>query len=150
MRFGRHDIRHTPIHGLVHSILSLQHEISVLQAMTESCRNLVTRLRVGQLCSTIQLSPLSGWPQQSTDEVTMRHPLAANFASGVGPYTEIVEHLLHVTAHPQFLALELQAPMGTCSGQYGSNQTHNSQIQMVCVISTSTHCSRVLSSCRPV
>ena len=136
MRFGRHDIRHqslhTPIHGLVCSILSLQDEISVLQAMTESCGNLATRLQVSQLCSTIQLSPLSGWPRRSTDEATMRYPLAVNFTSGVGPCTEIVEHLLHVTAHPQFLALELQAPMGACSGQYGSNQTHNSQIQMVC------------------
>ena len=48
----------------------LQHDIRVLQAMTERCENLATRLRVGPLCSTIQLSPLSGWPQ-STDEVTM-------------------------------------------------------------------------------
>ena len=51
---------HTPVHGLVRSVLSLQHEICVLQVMTECCGNLATRLRVGRLCSTIQLSPLSG------------------------------------------------------------------------------------------
>ena len=33
---------------------------------------------------------------------------------------EPFKHLLRVTAHPQFLALELQAPMGACSGQYGT------------------------------
>ena len=54
----------------------------------------------------------------------MRYTLAVYFASGVGPCTGIVEpfkHLLRVTAHPHFLALELRAPMGACSGQYGTN-----------------------------
>ena len=40
-----------------------------------------------------------------------------------GPCSGIVEpfkHFLRVTAHPQILALELRAPMGACSGQYGS------------------------------
>ena len=49
-------------------------------------------------------------------------PLAANFASEVGPCVGIVEpfkHLLHVTAHSQFLVLELRAPVGTCPGQHG-------------------------------
>ena len=31
-----------------------------------------TRLRVGPLCSTIQLSPLSGWPRRIADELTMQ------------------------------------------------------------------------------
>ena len=47
--------------------------------------------------------------------------LAANFASEVGTCTGIVEpskHLLSATAHPQFLVLELQAPMGACLGHY--------------------------------
>ena len=57
---------HTPIRGLVRSVLSLQHKIYVLQVRTERCRNLAMGLRVGQLCSTIQLSPLSGWPRRST------------------------------------------------------------------------------------
>ena len=57
---------HTLVHGLVRSVLSLQHEICVLQVTTERCRNLATRLQVSQLCSMIQLSPLSGWPRQST------------------------------------------------------------------------------------
>ena len=79
------------------------------------------RLRVGQFFSAIQLSPLSGWPERNTDKVMMRYTLAANLASGVGPCTGIVEpskHLLSVTAHPHFLALELRASMGACSGQY--------------------------------
>jgi len=49
-------------------------------------------------------------------------PMAANFASGVGPCVGIVEpfkHILCVTAHPQILALGLRAPMGVCLGQYG-------------------------------
>ena len=48
--------------------------------------------------------------------------MAANFASGVGPYMGIVEpfkRVLCVTAYPQILALELRVPMGACSGQYG-------------------------------
>ena len=35
---------HTPVHGLVRSVLSLQHKICILQAMTERCGNLATRL----------------------------------------------------------------------------------------------------------
>ena len=53
----------------------------------------------------------------------MQYTLAVYFASGVGPCTRIVEpfkHLLRVTAHPQFLVLELRAPMGACSGQYST------------------------------
>ena len=56
-------------------------------------------------------------------EVTMLYTLAVYFASGVGPCTGIVEtfkHLLRVTVHPQFLTLELRAPMGACLGQYGT------------------------------
>ena len=33
---------------------------------------------------------------------------------------EPFKHLLRVTGHPQFLALELRAAMGACSGQYGT------------------------------
>ena len=63
---------YTPVRGLVCSILRLQHEICILQVTTECCGNLATRLQVGPLCSTIQLSPLSGWPQWITDEPTMQ------------------------------------------------------------------------------
>ena len=50
------------------------------------------------------------------------YPLAANFTSGVGPYTGIVEPfklILCVTTHPQFLTLELRVPISACLGQYG-------------------------------
>ena len=57
-------VLHTPLHGLVRSVLSLQHEICILQAMTERCGNLAMRLRVGQFCSTISFLP--GWPRRST------------------------------------------------------------------------------------
>ena len=56
-------------------------------------------------------------------EATMQYSLAAYFASRMDPCTGIVEpfkHLLHVTGHPQFLALELRAAMAACSGQYGT------------------------------
>ena len=52
----------------------------------------------------------------------MQYTLAANFASGVGPCMGIVEpfkHLLHVTAHPHILVVELRVPVGACLGQYG-------------------------------
>ena len=42
---------------------------------------------------------------------------------------EPFKHLLRVTAFPQFLVLELRAPMGTCSGQYGSWTLHISVIR---------------------
>ena len=41
----------------------------------------------------------------------------------MGACTGIVglfKHLLRVIAHPQFLVLELQVPLGTCSGYYGN------------------------------
>ena len=47
-------------------------QILILEVMTERCENLASRLRVGLLCSMIQLSPLSGRPQQITDELTMQ------------------------------------------------------------------------------
>ena len=63
---------YTPVRGLLCSVLRLQHEICVLQVTTERCGNLATRLQVGPLCSTIQLSPLSGWPRWITDEPTIQ------------------------------------------------------------------------------
>ena len=56
-------------------------------------------------------------------KVTMLYTLAVYVAFGVGSCMGIVEtfkHLLRVTVHPQFLTLELRAPMGACSGQYGT------------------------------
>ena len=60
------------------------------------------------------------WVKQRCKSI--RYTLAENFTSWVGPYSRIVEpfkHLLRATAQPQFLALELRAPMGACPGQYG-------------------------------
>ena len=123
MRFGCHDIRHQRfahtrpcVRGLVRSVLSLQHEICVLQTTTERCGNLATRLRVGQLCSMIQISPLSGWPRRSKKR---RCGTPWQFTSHPG--WALARHLLRVTAHPQFLTLELRAPMGAYSGQYCTN-----------------------------
>ena len=72
MRFGHHDIRcqrftHTCPY-LVCSVLPLHRNVRILQAMTERCENLPTRLQVSLLCSTIQRSPLLGWPRRSMDE----------------------------------------------------------------------------------
>ena len=80
----------------------LQHHICILEVTTEQCRNLTTRLRIVPLCSTIQLSSLSGWPRRSTDEGTMQVdlvPLAVNFASRVGPCAGMFKHFLCVTNH---------------------------------------------------
>ena len=77
------------------------------------------------LCSLIQTLTLTPPPNNAllaNMNILIRCPLAANFASAVGPCVGIVKpfKLLRVTAHPQFLALELQVPMGTCPGQYGT------------------------------
>ena len=117
---------HTPVHGLVYSVLPLQHGIRVLQVTTERCGNLATRLRVGPLCSMMQPSPLLDWPQRITDEPTMQvHSVPWQLTSHPGwalPCIWVVKpfkRVLCVTTHPQILTLELQAPMGTCSRQYG-------------------------------
>ena len=64
--------------------------------------------------------------------------MAANFTSGVGPFMRIIEpfkQVLRVTAHPQILTLELRAPMGACSGQYGSTHAlSENQRQFVLLI----------------
>ena len=92
--------------GIIHSVLPLQHKIHVLQATTECCGNLATSyIWIGPCCTTLQLSPRSGWPQQSTDEVTMQVdmvPPPANFTSRVGPCRGMVEpfkHLLCATTY---------------------------------------------------
>ena len=73
MRFGHHDIRpqrftHTRLQPRLQRSSA---EIHILQATTERCGSLATRLRVGLLCSMIQPSPLLGWPWWSTDEPMM-------------------------------------------------------------------------------
>ena len=112
---------HTPIHGLIHSVLPLQHKRQPNTAETWQqgyetvrfvawysflyCRAVLDEARLKQRCKWI-------W-----------YTLVANFASRVSPCAEIVEPfklLLHVTAHPQFFELELRAPMGTCPGQHGT------------------------------
>ena len=65
------------------------------------------------------------------DEPTRQVDLVPwQLASGVGPCVVIVESFKHVpcvTATPQMLALELLAPMGTCSG----NRKHTQQVVTV-------------------
>ena len=79
----------------------------VLQAMTERCGNLATRRRVGPLCSTIQPSPLSGWPRRGTDKPTMQVDSAPSLPTSHPGWALawVVEHFLRVTAHPKILAL---------------------------------------------
>ena len=115
---------HTPVRGLVCSVLPLQLEIRVLQATTERSGNLATRLRVGPFCRTIQFSPLSGWPRRITGKrrcksIQSRGRLLRIW-SGPSLGDPFNKRVLRVTAHPQIWALELRAPMGACSGQYGN------------------------------
>ena len=76
------------------------------------------RLRVCLFSSTIQLSLLLRWPylKQSTGKV-MISPVRSRVHACTG-IVELFKHLLCETAHPQFLVLELQAPMGAYLGQY--------------------------------
>ena len=62
--------------------------------------------------------------------------MSANFRSRVATCTRIVElfkHLLHATAHPHFLVLELQVLMGAFPGQYDICYTiyHSKEVYMV-------------------
>ena len=98
----------------------------ILQATTEHCGNLATRLRVGPLCHDTAFSTvgLASTNHRRTINASPFSPMAANFASRVGPCMGIVEpfkQVLRVTTHPQILKLELRTPVGACSGQYGMN-----------------------------
>ena len=48
------------------------------------------------------------------------YPLAANFTSGLLALARGKLDHFRVTAHPQFLVLKVQVPMGTCPGQYSN------------------------------
>ena len=80
------------------------------------------RLHVGLFSSTIQLSLLLRGPhlakKQSTCKVTMQYPLSGSRVRTCTGIVELFKHRLCETACPQFLVLELQAPMGACLGQY--------------------------------
>ena len=55
---------------------------------------LANRLQVGPLSSTIQLSPPSDWRDEARAKrrcKSIRHPLAANFVSGVGACEGIIQ-----------------------------------------------------------
>ena len=117
----RHQVPKVHTHPSVASFATF---FPILQATTEHCGNLATRLRVSPLCHDTAFSTvgLALTNHGCTNDASPFSPLAANLASRVGPCMGIVEpfkRVLCVTAHPQVLALELQAPMGTCLGQYG-------------------------------
>ena len=118
-------VSHIPVHSLVRCVLSLRHEIQVLQATNAAealqrgyesvrflawysvfhCRAGFDEVRAKRRCRSI-------W-----------YILPANLASWVDACAKIVgpfKHLLRVTAHPQFLVLELRVPMGACPRQYGT------------------------------
>lgn len=120
-------ISHIPIHGLVRSVLSLWHKIHVLQVMKAAEAWQRGYESVHFLARYSIFHRRAGLNEAQTKRRCrpIWYPLAANFASWVGACAEIVgplKHLLRVTAHPQFLAFELQTPMGACPGQHG---THN-------------------------
>ena len=118
-------VSHTTVHSLIRSVLSLWHEIHVLQATNAA----ETWQRGYELVYFLAWYSIFH-RQAGLDEAwakrrcrLIRYPLAANFTSWVGVCAEIVgpfKHLLRVTAHPQFLTLELRAPMGACPGRYGT------------------------------
>ena len=83
-------------------------------------------------CSTIQLPAPSGWPRAWVKRRCrlIRNTLAANFASRVGACAEIIQAPPHVTAHPQFLVLELRVAMGACPRQYGTSSLHNIKLKL--------------------
>ena len=103
---------HTPISDLVRRVLSLQHEICVLQAMTERCET--WQQGYESISFVARYSFLNRWAGLNEARCDTIY-----FASRVGPCMGIVESCKYLLAHPQFLALELRAPMGACSGQYG-------------------------------
>ena len=132
MRFGRLDLRyqkftHTrPWPRLQHSFPAAQNlqptNVSDVQVCLWSSFDLSLFL-----IQTLTLTPPPNNTLLANIDILIRCPLAANFASAVDPCVGIVKPfklLLRVTAHPQFLALELRVPMGTCPGQYGTTYSH--------------------------
>ena len=118
-------VSHIPIHSLVHSVLRLQYKICVLQATnaSEGWQRGYESVRFLARYSFLQRRAGLDEARAKRRFRSIRYTLAANFASGMGVCTEIVglfKHLFRVTAHPQFLVLELRAPMSACSGHYGT------------------------------
>ena len=117
-------VLHAPIHSFICSVLRLRHEIHVLQAMNAGE---VWQRGYDLVCFLARYIVFYCWAGHDEAQAkpryrSIRYPLATSFASWVGTCTGIVgpfKHLLHVTAHPQFLVLELWAPMGNSTGQYG-------------------------------
>ena len=113
-------VSHTPLCSLVCSILCRQNKIHILQAM-----NAAEAWHRGyeSVCFLAWYNFLHRCASLDKARAKRRYrlTLAANFTPGMGACKGRVQpfkHLHHVTAHPQFLVLELQAPMGTCPGQY--------------------------------
>ena len=113
-------VSHTPICSVVCSILCRQNKIHILQAMnTEEA----WWWGYESVCFLAQYNFLHRCASlnKARAKRRCRLTLAANFTPGLGACKGRVQpfkHLHHVTAHPQFLVLELRAPMGTCPGQY--------------------------------
>ena len=122
MCFTCHDIwqqrfthTHTLVHGFPYSILHLQHKFHIQQAKNAA--------EVGQwgyksvpdaaFCTTGLA--LFGW-KRSIGEGMIPLTLDPSCRRIVEPF----KHLLYATAHSQLLVHELQAPMGTCQGQYST------------------------------
>ena len=95
------------------------------------CKALATRLRVGLFLAGYSFLYCQAGLVWLINEArtklrcrSIQERLSVNFGSGVGTCTGIVglfKHLLEVTAHPQFLVVELRAPMGACPGHYGTH-----------------------------
>ena len=101
-----------------HQVPKVRTHPSVASFATFFPINLATRLRVGPLCHDTAFSTvgLALTNHGRTNNASPFSPMAANFASRVGPCMGIV---LHVTTQPQILTLELRVPMGAWLGQYG-------------------------------
>lgn len=120
MCFTCHDTRrqrftHTLVHGFPYSILHLQHKFHIQQAMnaTDVGQRGYESVPNAAFCTTGLA--LFGW-KQSIGEGTIPLTLDPSCRRIVEPF----KHLLYATAHSQSLVHELQAPMGTCQGQYST------------------------------
>ena len=113
-----HNIRqqrfaYSSVHSLFRSILHLQHEMHILQAMN-AAEVWQWGYRSIHFLAQYSLSPLLGWPCLAKNKAQVKwrcgsfwQAMAVNFGFGVGTCMGTFKQLFHATAHPLVVVLEL-------------------------------------------
>ena len=122
-----HNIRqqrfaYSSVHSLFRSILHLQHEMHILQAMN-AAEVWQWGYRSIHFLAQYSLSPLLGWPCLAKNKAQVKwrcgsfwQAMAVNFGFGVGTCMGTFKQLFHATAHPP--SCGAWAALGQYGGDY--------------------------------